>query len=49
MSSRPNFDSNNYQNYDIETINRNLPIWATFEPGSTFKIITVAAFLKKDC
>ncbi|HHX32977.1 MAG TPA: stage V sporulation protein D [Mollicutes bacterium] len=47
MSSRPNFDSNNYQNYDIETINRNLPIWATFEPGSTFKIITVAASLEE--
>ena len=38
MSSRPNFDSNNYQKYDINTINRNLPIWATYEPGSTFKI-----------
>jgi len=39
MSSRPSFDSNNYQKYDINTINRNLPIWATFEPGSTFKIV----------
>lgn len=36
MSSRPNFDSNNYQNYDLETINRNLPIFNTYEPGSTF-------------
>lgn len=40
MSSRPNFDSNNYKNYDIETINRNLPIWASYEPGSTFKNVT---------
>ena len=47
MSSRPNFDSNNYQKYDINTINRNLPIWATFEPGSTFKIITLAASLEE--
>ncbi len=47
MSSRPNFDSNNYQKYDLETINRNLPIWATFEPGSTFKIITVAASVEE--
>ena len=47
MSSRPNFDSNNYQNYDINTINRNLPIWATYEPGSTFKIITLAASLEE--
>lgn len=47
MSSRPNFDSNNYQSYDINTINRNLPIWATYEPGSTFKIITLAASLEE--
>lgn len=39
MSSRPNFNSNNYQDYDLETINRNLPIWATYEPGSTFNIV----------
>lgn len=47
MSSRPNFDSNKYQDYDIETINRNLPIWGTFEPGSTFKIITLASSLEE--
>jgi len=47
MSSRPNFNSNNYQAYDINTINRNLPIWATYEPGSTFKIITLAASLEE--
>ena len=47
MSSRPNFDSNNYQKYDINTINRNLPIWATYEPGSTFKIITLAASIEE--
>ena len=40
MASRPNFDSNDYQNYSAEVINRNLPIWMTFEPGSTFKIVT---------
>lgn len=48
MSSRPNFDSNNYQDYTQETINRNLPIWATYEPGSTFKIITLAASLEEE-
>lgn len=37
MSSRPNYDPNNYKNYNAETINRNLPIWMTYEPGSTFK------------
>lgn len=47
MSSRPNFNSNNYQDYDLETINRNLPIWATYEPGSTFKIITLASAINE--
>ena len=47
MSSRPNFDSNNYKNYDINTINRNLPIWATYEPGSTFKIITLSVSIEE--
>ena len=37
MSSRPNYDPNNYKNYNAETLNRNLPIWMTYEPGSTFK------------
>ena len=40
MSSRPNFDSNNYSDYDLETINRNLPIFNTYEPGSTFNNVT---------
>ena len=43
MSSRPSYDSNNYKDASVETINRNLPIWASYEPGSTFKIITTAA------
>ena len=47
MSSRPNFDPNNYQKYDEETLNRNLPIWMTYEPGSTFKIITTAAAVEE--
>ena len=47
MSSRPNFNPNNYQDYDLESINRNLPIWATYEPGSTFKIITLASALNE--
>ena len=40
MASRPGFDPNNYQDYTEEEINRNLAIWASYEPGSTFKIIT---------
>jgi len=47
MSSRPNFNPNNYQNYNVEVINRNLPIWMTYEPGSTFKIVTLAASLEE--
>ena len=48
MSSRPNFSPSNYQNYTIEETNRNLPIWMNYEPGSTFKIITLAASLEED-
>ena len=47
MSSRPNFDPNNYQNYSTEVINRNLPIWMTYEPGSTFKIITLTSAIEE--
>ena len=48
MASRPNFDSNNYKNYSTEVINRNLPIWMTFEPGSTFKIITLTSAIEEN-
>ncbi len=48
ISSRPNFNPTNYKNYDTETLNRNLPIWATYEPGSTFKIITLSAALNEN-
>ena len=37
MSSRPTFDPNNYKNYSSEILSRNLPIWASYEPGSTQK------------
>ena len=47
ISSRPNFSPSNYQNYTVEEINRNLPVWMTYEPGSTFKIITLAASLEE--
>lgn len=47
MSSRPDFDSNNYQDYDTETINRNMAIWASYEPGSTFKILTLSAAINE--
>lgn len=47
MSSRPNFDPEDYQSVDADIYNRNLPIWSTYEPGSTFKIITLAAALEE--
>lgn len=47
MSSRPTYDSNNYSNYSMEVLSRNLPIWASYEPGSTFKIITTAAAVEE--
>ena len=47
MSSRPNYDSNNYSDYSLEELSRNLPIWASYEPGSTFKIITTAAAIEE--
>ncbi len=47
MSSRPNFDPNNYEKYSTEELSRNLPIWATYEPGSTQKIVTTAAAVEE--
>lgn len=47
MSSRPNFNPNEYNKYNLETINRNLPIFNTYEPGSTFKVITLASSIQE--
>ncbi len=47
MSSYPSFDPANYKEYSTEVINRNLAIWANFEPGSTFKIVTLAASINE--
>ncbi len=48
MSSKPSFDPANYKNYTEEVINRNLAIWANFEPGSTFKIVTLATAINEN-
>jgi len=47
MSSRPDFDPADFRNVSPEVYNRNLPVWSTYEPGSTFKIITLAASIEE--
>ncbi|MGP0587509.1 stage V sporulation protein D [Paenibacillus timonensis] len=47
MAARPGYEPGAYQEYDSAVYNRNLPIWMTYEPGSTFKIITLAAALEE--
>lgn len=47
MTTRPNFHPEFYQEVDAEVFDRNLPIWSTYEPGSTFKIITLAAAMEE--
>ncbi|MGP4075123.1 stage V sporulation protein D [Halobacillus sp. K22] len=48
MASRPNFNPADYQEVEPMVYNRNLPVWSTYEPGSTFKIITLAAALEEN-
>ncbi|SFS49931.1 stage V sporulation protein D [Marininema halotolerans] len=47
MGSRPTFHPSDFRKVDPLIYNRNLPIWRTYEPGSTFKIITLAAALEE--
>jgi cell division protein FtsI (penicillin-binding protein 3) len=47
MASYPFFDPNSYQDFDSET-RRNLPIWFSFEPGSTMKVFTLASAMEEN-
>ena len=47
MASRPTYNPNNYKKFSPEVLNRNLPIWMTYEPGSTFKIITMSSAVEE--
>ena len=40
IGSRPDYNPNTYQKYSQEILSRNLPVWSSYEPGSTFKNIT---------
>lgn len=46
MATWPTFDLNRYGDYDPDVYGRNPAISNLYEPGSTFKIITVAAGLQ---
>lgn len=46
-SSKPDFDPNHYNEYDNESW-RLFPVTDTFEPGSTFKLITLSAAMEED-
>jgi cell division protein FtsI (penicillin-binding protein 3)/stage V sporulation protein D (sporulation-specific penicillin-binding protein) len=46
MSSRPTFDPNQRQTFESEAL-KNRAIADTYEPGSTFKIVTLAAGLNE--
>lgn len=47
MSSYPDYDPNEYQKYSSNILNRNLPIWFSYEPGSTFKVVTMASAIEE--
>ncbi|PWI57784.1 stage V sporulation protein D [Sulfoacidibacillus thermotolerans] len=47
MANYPTFNPANWRSVPQQVYNRNLAIWQTFEPGSTFKIVTLAAALQE--
>lgn len=47
LSSYPTYDPSNFEEVEPSIYNRNLPVWMTYEPGSTFKIITLSAALEE--
>ena len=47
MGNRPSYDPNNYQDYSLTSLSQNLPIFSSYEPGSTFKIMTTAAAVEE--
>lgn len=47
IGNRPTYNNNNYQDYPQDIYNRLLPVYNSFEPGSTFKAMTFAAALNE--
>lgn len=47
MGARPDYNPNTYQKYSQDVLSRNLPVWSSYEPGSTFKIITMATSVEE--
>ncbi|MEO4053620.1 stage V sporulation protein D [Solibacillus sp. CAU 1738] len=47
LSSFPTYDPADFAKVDSTIYNRNLPVFMTYEPGSTFKIITLSAALEE--
>ena len=48
IGNRPTYNNNYYQNYSQEIYNRLLPIYSSFEPGSTFKSFSFAAAINEN-
>lgn len=47
IGNRPTYNNNNYQDSPQDIYNRLLPVYNSFEPGSTFKAMTFAAALNE--
>ena len=47
IGNRPSYNNNSYQDYPSDIYNRLLPVYNSFEPGSTFKAMTFAAALNE--
>ncbi|MFZ5899370.1 MAG: stage V sporulation protein D [Bacillota bacterium] len=47
MGNRPSYDPNKWSDYPQNTWDRNPAIWYNYEPGSTFKIITLSAAMEE--
>ena len=48
ICSKPDFDPNHYQEASSDIYNQNMPVWKSYEPGSTFKIITFSSALNEN-